>query len=57
MGMIGFTVGFIGFLLHQITELIADFKWEQAKGYIEASIIHMYSLHVYLAMLFSPFLI
>ena len=38
MGLIGFSVGFVGFLLHQITELIADFKWKQAKAYIEVSV-------------------
>ena len=34
MGLIGFTVGFIGFLLHQLIDVIADFKWERASQYI-----------------------
>ena len=34
MGLIGFTVGFIGFLLHQLIDVIADFKWQRASQYI-----------------------
>ena len=38
MGLIGFTVGFIGFLLHQVIDVIADFKWDMASRYIEVCI-------------------
>ncbi|GAB1608814.1 hypothetical protein Ahia01_001165900, partial [Argonauta hians] len=37
MGIIGFTVGFIGFVMHQLIELIADVKWTRATEYIESS--------------------
>ncbi|CAI9742196.1 channel C-like [Octopus vulgaris] len=37
MGIIGFTVGFIGFVMHQLIELIADVKWTKATEYIESS--------------------
>lgn len=36
MGLIGFSVGILGFLLHQIIDLIAEVKWEQTKEYISA---------------------
>ena len=35
MGLIGFCVGFIGFVLHQLIEKIADVKWEITVKYIE----------------------
>ncbi|XP_045194209.1 H(+)/Cl(-) exchange transporter 6-like isoform X2 [Mercenaria mercenaria] len=35
MGFIGFTIGVIGFLLHQLIEKIADVKWEITQKYIE----------------------
>ncbi|XP_028399217.1 chloride channel protein C-like [Dendronephthya gigantea] len=35
MGLIGFTVGFVGFLLHQLIDLIMDFKWEMANEMIK----------------------
>ncbi len=34
MGMIGFSVGILGFLLHQIIDLISEVKWEQTREYI-----------------------
>ena len=34
MGLIGFSVGILGFLLHQIIDLISEVKWEQTKEYI-----------------------
>lgn len=34
MGLIGFTVGIIGFFLHQLIDLIANFKWTQATDYL-----------------------
>ncbi|XP_074645246.1 chloride channel protein D-like isoform X2 [Tubulanus polymorphus] len=34
MGFIGFAVGFIGFLLHQLIDIISDFKWEKASEFI-----------------------
>ena len=34
MGLIGFCVGMLGFLLHQIIDLISEVKWEQTKEYI-----------------------
>ncbi|XP_066289417.1 chloride channel protein D-like isoform X1 [Branchiostoma lanceolatum] len=35
MGLIGFTVGFLGFLLHQIIEIISEYKWEKAEEFIK----------------------
>ena len=37
MGMIGFVVGLIGFLLHQLIEQIADFKWETTEQILQVS--------------------
>ena len=34
MGLIGFSVGILGFLLHQIIDLISEVKWESTKAYI-----------------------
>ncbi|XP_078688574.1 chloride channel protein C-like isoform X1 [Branchiostoma floridae x Branchiostoma belcheri] len=34
MGLIGFSVGFLGFLLHQIIEIISEYKWEKAEDFI-----------------------
>ena len=39
MGMIGFTVGMAGFLLHQLIDLIADTKWEYARIYLLVCIL------------------
>jgi chloride channel 7 len=36
MGLIGFSVGIIGFLLHQIIDLISEVKWEHTKEFIMA---------------------
>ncbi|XP_020629537.1 chloride channel protein C-like [Orbicella faveolata] len=35
MGMIGFSVGFIGFLMHQLIDVIAEVKWDKASEFIE----------------------
>ncbi|XP_048583909.1 chloride channel protein D [Nematostella vectensis] len=35
MGLIGFTVGFIGFLMHQLIDVIAEVKWEKASEYVK----------------------
>ena len=35
MGLIGFTTGLIGFLLHQLIEKIADVKWDLTQKYLE----------------------
>lgn len=35
MALIGFSVGLVGFLLHQLIDIIADFKWEKARDYID----------------------
>ena len=35
MGLVGFTTGFIGFLLHQMIDLISDFKWHQTEMYLK----------------------
>ena len=37
MGFIGFSVGIIGFLLHQTIDVIADFKWRHASELIDVS--------------------
>ena len=34
MGMIGVSVGLLGFLLHQIIDLISEVKWEATRAYI-----------------------
>lgn len=36
MGLIGFSVGILGFLLHQIIDLISEVKWEHTKQFIAA---------------------
>ena len=36
MGLIGFSVGLLGFLLHQIIDLISELKWEHTIEYIKA---------------------
>ncbi|XP_013787955.2 chloride channel protein D-like, partial [Limulus polyphemus] len=36
MGLIGFAVGFVGFLLHQLIDLLAELKHEKARELIEA---------------------
>ena len=38
MGIIGFSVGIVGFLLHQIIDIISEFKWELTSYYIQAII-------------------
>ncbi|KXJ16127.1 chloride channel protein D [Exaiptasia diaphana] len=35
MGIIGFTVGFIGFLMHQLIDVIAELKWDKASEFIK----------------------
>lgn len=37
MGLIGMTVGFIGFFLHQLMDLISKFKWDKASKYLDVS--------------------
>jgi chloride channel 7 len=37
MGLIGFSVGILGFLLHQIIDLISEVKWEQTQEYIQVT--------------------
>ncbi|XP_078602294.1 chloride channel protein B-like isoform X1 [Branchiostoma floridae x Branchiostoma japonicum] len=34
MGLIGFTVGFTGFLLHQVIDVLANLKWDRARDYL-----------------------
>ena len=34
MGLIGFAVGILGFLLHQIIDLISEVKWEMTRAFI-----------------------
>ncbi|XP_040569447.1 chloride channel protein C-like [Lepeophtheirus salmonis] len=36
MGLIGFSVGILGFLLHQIIDLISEVKWEKTKEFIQS---------------------
>ena len=38
MGIIGFSVGIVGFLLHQIIDIISEFKWELTSYYIQVTI-------------------
>ena len=37
MGLIGTTVGLVGFLLHQITHLLSDIKWHRTETLIQVS--------------------
>ena len=37
MGMIGVTIGIVGFLLHNVIHLIAEVKWERANVYFHVS--------------------
>jgi hypothetical protein len=39
MGLIGFFVGMIGFLLHDLIEEIAHLKWHLTRQFIDASIV------------------
>lgn len=43
MGLIGFSVGVIGFLLHQLIEKVADIKWEMTEDFIQVS-LYVYKL-------------
>ena len=38
MGLIGLCVGIIGFLLHQVIDVIADLKWEKANEFIKVKL-------------------
>lgn len=40
MGIIGFLVGLIGFLLHDLIEEIANLKWNTAQDYIRVPYIY-----------------
>jgi hypothetical protein len=44
MGFIGFAVGLIGFLLHQLIDVIAEWKWEKANHFIK--VMNRFSLLV-----------
>lgn len=35
MGLIGFLVGLVGFLLHQLIDLIAETKWSVARDLVQ----------------------
>ncbi|XP_071784612.1 chloride channel protein C-like isoform X1 [Asterias amurensis] len=37
MGLIGFSTGFIGFLLHQMISLVSSFKWDYTQEYLTHS--------------------
>ena len=41
MGIIGFSVGIVGFLLHQIIDIISEFKWELTSHYIQVNILSL----------------
>ena len=38
MGIIGFVVGMVGFLLHQLIDVIADYRYEFASDLIQGSV-------------------
>ena len=40
MGMIGVTIGIVGFLLHNVIHLIAEVKWERANVYFHVSTVY-----------------
>ena len=46
MGIIGFSVGIVGFLLHQIIDIISEFKWELTSYYIQAIINTNHQLQI-----------
>lgn len=35
MGLIGLSIGMVGFLLHQLIHLVAEVKWEKAEHLIK----------------------
>ncbi|XP_064641031.1 chloride channel protein C-like isoform X2 [Lineus longissimus] len=37
MGFIGFSVGFVGFLLHQCVDVISNWKWEVASEFVKGN--------------------
>ena len=37
MGLIGFAVGLVGFLLHQLIDLISETKWTYSRIYLLVS--------------------
>jgi chloride channel 7 len=45
MGLIGFTVGLIGFVMHQLIDLISNFKWSQATDYLN-NVSSLLLLHI-----------
>ncbi|CAB4064747.1 unnamed protein product [Lepeophtheirus salmonis] len=46
MGLIGFSVGILGFLLHQIIDLISEVKWEKTKEFIQSQDGELTSSHL-----------
>ena len=54
MGIIGFSVGFVGFLLHQFIDLISNTKWDHATEYIEVRKVLFISL-IFFQLLYSHF--
>ena len=51
MGLIGFIVGFLGFLLHQIIERLTDVRIERAREFLAVSNLCVSCLilsHIYL---------
>jgi len=42
MGLIGFVVGFIGFLLHQTIEWLTDIRINKASEYLAVSVYNVY---------------
>ena len=40
MGLIGLSVGSIGFLLHQTIDLLTDVRIERAKDYLAVSVLY-----------------
>ena len=51
MGIIGFSVGIVGFLLHQIIDIISEFKWELTSYYIQVTIkwlfVKSFNIHIF----------
>ena len=53
MGIIGFSVGIVGFLLHQIIDIISEFKWELTSYYIQVTIKRLFLKSWYIYTYFA----
>lgn len=50
MALIGFSVGFVGFLLHQIIEWLTDIRIERSREYLAVGLVKVDSLYTYVVL-------